>query len=219
MYKRMHFTGVQADGPVFRPRSFCAVAAAMMIGWAGLHGASAAEFAAPPVKPVPAAGMATPHPPTPLRGVMRLNPSKFAAQAGSKPAVNMANVQAACSAIDPNRYAQLIRTIQGKETLCAAASYSVADQRAAGCIGADTVDQCQQRLYNYCMNRSGDRAAFKNAAIQELTAVRRVRDRIDAHIQYIQDTLPLHTGESSATIEDYLRTYQPPKLTITIPKH
>lgn len=216
MYKRMHFTGVQAAGSLFRPRSICAAVAAAMIGLTGLHGATAAEFAAPPVKPVPAVGMATPRSPAPLRGVMRLNPSKFAAQASSKPAVNMANIQAACSAIDPNRYVQLLRTIQGKETLCTAASYSVEDQRAAGCTGDDTVDGCQKRLFNYCMDRSGDRAAFNNAATQEFKAVLRVRERIDAHIRYIEETIPLHSGEVNWA--DIFSNYDP-HYNFTLPKH
>jgi hypothetical protein len=34
---------------------------------------------------------------------------------------------------------------------CAAKSYSVAEQQAAGCMGSDTVDVCAQKLYHHCM--------------------------------------------------------------------
>lgn len=34
---------------------------------------------------------------------------------------------------------------------CADKSYSVADQKAAGCLGTDTVDACAQKLYHHCM--------------------------------------------------------------------
>jgi len=196
MYKkRMHFMEHQAVGNVFRSIRFTAVLVAAIIGLAGFRGAIAAEPAAPPVKPIGAAGLATPQTPKPLGGVMRLNPSKFGARAAAGPAVSITGIQTACSAVDPNRYAQLLRTIQNKENLCAAASYSVEDQRSAGCSGADTVDQCQTKLYNYCMDRGGDRAAFKNAADQELAVVRRARDMLDGHMRYIENTRSLHGGE------------------------
>ncbi len=205
MYKRMHFTEYQAVGSVFRSRRLFALVTVAIFGLAGFRGVIAAEPGAAPVKPIGvtpmkpigAAGLATHQAPAPLGGVMRLNPSKFGARAAVDPSLLVSGIQAACSAVDPNRYTQLLRNIQNKEDSCTAASYSVEDQRAAGCSGTDTVDQCQTKLYNNCMDRSGDRAAFKTAADQELAIVIRARDKLDAQRQYIENTRPLHSGEAS----------------------
>lgn len=195
MYKRMHFTGYQAVGSVFRSHRLSAIVVLAIFGLAGFRGVIAAEPMAMPMKPIGAAGVATPQP-APLRGAMRLNPSKFGARAAVNPALLVSGIQAACSAVDPNRYAQVLRTIQSKEDSCAAASYSAEDQRAAGCGATDTVDACQTKLYNFCMDRGGDRAAFKTAADQELALVTTARDKLDAQRQYIQNTRALHSGEA-----------------------
>lgn len=197
MYKRMHFTGYQADGSVFRSHRLSAIVVAAIIGLAGFRGVIAAEPPAAPVKPIGAAGLATPQPPAQLRGVMRINPSKFRARAAVNLALLVPGIQAACSAVDPTRFGQVLRTIQGKEESCIAASYSAEDQRAAGCGATDTVDACQTKLYNFCMDRGGDRAAFRAAADQELALVTTARDKLDAQRQYIQNTRALHSGESS----------------------
>ena len=34
---------------------------------------------------------------------------------------------------------------------CADKAYTVQDQKAAGCTGADTVDQCAAKLYKHCV--------------------------------------------------------------------
>jgi hypothetical protein len=34
---------------------------------------------------------------------------------------------------------------------CAAKSYSVQDQKAAGCTGTDTLNQCMDKLYKHCI--------------------------------------------------------------------
>ena len=207
MYKRMHFTGYQAVGSVFRSCRLSAVVVAAIIGLAGFRSVIAAEPGAAPMKPIGAADLMTPQTPASLHGVMRLNPSKFGARAAVDPSLLVSGIQAACSAVDPNRYTQLRHTIQSKEDLCTAASYSVEDQRTAGCSGTDTVDQCQTKLYNNCMDRSGDRAAFKTAADQELAIVIRARDKLDAQRQYIQNT------SSGSSQEDLLRLLlnNPPK--------
>lgn len=197
MYKRMHFTGYQAVGSVFRSHRLSAIVVMAIFGLAGFRGVIAAEPMAVPMKPIGAAGLATPQPPAPLRGVMRLNPSKFGARAAVNPSLSGSGIQAACSAVDPNRYAQVLRTIQNKGDSCAAASYTAEDQRAAGCAATDTVDACQSKLYSFCMDRSGDRAAFRAAADQELALVTTARDKLDAQRQYIQNTRALHSGEAS----------------------
>ncbi len=171
--------------------------------------AVAADPATPPSTPlIGAGGLMSPQPQAPLRGVMRLNPSKFGARPTSGSSLSESGIQGACSAVDPSRYTQLLRSIELKENACTAAAYSVEDQRSAGCSGADTVDQCQTKLYDYCMNRSGDRAAFRNGADQELSVARRARDKLDAYMQYIANTASLHTGANGGF---RLPPYTPPK--------
>lgn len=198
MHERRHCARHRLIGGVFGSRWSCAVVAGAIIGLAGVRGAIAGEPAATPVKPLPAANLAAPQSPGPLRGERRLDPSKFGARAASGPSVSVESIQDACGAIDRNRYAQLLHAIEDKEDLCATASYSIEEQRTAGCIGADTVHQCQLKPYSYCMDRGGDRAAFRNAANRELTAVRRVRDMLEAHVRYIENTYALHSGELAA---------------------
>ena len=212
MYKRMYFTGYQAVGSVFRSHRLSAIVVMAIFGLAGFRGVIAAEPPAVPMKPIGAAGLATPQPPASLRGVMRLNPSKFGARAAVNPALLVSGIQAACSAVDPDRYAQALRTIYNKIDSCAAASYSAEDQRAAGCGATDTVDACQTKLYNFCMVRGGEQAAFATAADQELALVTTARDKLDAQRQYIQHTLASFRGDDP--LQMYLRRIRqsPPKL-------
>lgn len=55
---------------------------------------------------------------------------------------------------------------------CLTKSYSVQDQQAAGCAGTDTVNQCMDKLYKYCIGgfrgEYGKKEAFKNAFKTEL---------------------------------------------------
>jgi hypothetical protein len=55
---------------------------------------------------------------------------------------------------------------------CLTKSYSVQDQQAAGCAGTDTVNQCMDKLYKYCIGgfkgEYGKKEAFTNAFKTEL---------------------------------------------------
>jgi hypothetical protein len=39
---------------------------------------------------------------------------------------------------------------------CAGKAYSVQDQRAVGCTGTDTVDQCMDKLYDHCLKTTSN---------------------------------------------------------------
>ncbi len=60
---------------------------------------------------------------------------------------------------------------------CLTKSYSVQDQQAAGCAGTDTVNQCMDKLYKYCIGNYtgeyGSKEAFKQ---QFKTALERAKD-------------------------------------------
>ncbi len=161
-----------------------------------------------PVKPVGATGLTTPQPSVAMRGVMRLNPAKFKSGSAVNPALSGSGIQAACNAIDPNHYTQALRTIEGKEDSCIAASYTAEDQRAAGCTGTETLDDCQVRLYNFCLDRNGDRAKFRAAASQELALVTQAINKLDAQKQYIQNTLSQHSGVTGSGVTG---RYLPPQ--------
>jgi hypothetical protein len=48
-------------------------------------------------------------------------------------------------------------------TNCAKKSYSVDDQKNAGCMGSDTVDQCTSKLFRQCLLRyEQDKTGWKN---------------------------------------------------------
>ena len=195
MHDCMHFGGYPVAVGVCRSRRLFAALAGAFIAMTGPVDAVAQNSGATPIRPVPVPDLSKAPSSAPLQGVMRLNPSKFGARAASAPGVSVQSIQDACLAIDKNRYAQALRDIQNKENLCATATYSIDDQRTAGCRSADTEDQCQTKLYNYCMDRGGDRVAFRNVANQEISAARRARDMLDAYIRYIENTRPLHSGE------------------------
>ena len=45
---------------------------------------------------------------------------------------------------------------------CANKSYSVQDQKNAGCLGSETVDQCTNKLFRYCLSRyEQDKTGYK----------------------------------------------------------
>ncbi len=46
---------------------------------------------------------------------------------------------------------------------CAKKSYSVQDQKNAGCLGSETVDQCTNKLFRYCLSRyEQDKTGYKH---------------------------------------------------------
>lgn len=52
---------------------------------------------------------------------------------------------------------------------CSKKSYSVDDQKNAGCLGSDTVDQCTTKLFRQCLLRyEQDKAGYKNQSQGDL---------------------------------------------------
>jgi len=49
---------------------------------------------------------------------------------------------------------------------CAGQAYSVQDQRAVGCTGSDTVDQCMDKLYDHCLATTSNPGG-RNVTTQE----------------------------------------------------
>lgn len=60
---------------------------------------------------------------------------------------------------------------------CLAKSYSVQDQQAAGCAGTDTVNQCMDKLYKYCIGSYKGGTGNKENFIKKFkTALERSND-------------------------------------------
>lgn len=195
MYQCQHFIGYQALCGRLSSKRLCTAVMAAMVGWVGTPCAVAAESIPVPAKPIGAAGLSASNGIAPLSGTMHINSAKFKLPIAVNPALVNSGVQAACSAVDPSRYTQLLHAIEAKEGSCSAASFSVAEQRSAGCSGSDTVDLCQVKLFTYCMDQGGDRAKFKAAADQELALASTAKDKLDVLMQYIRNSRALHSGE------------------------
>jgi hypothetical protein len=58
---------------------------------------------------------------------------------------------------------------------CAEKSYTAADQKAAGCLGTDTVDACGQKLYHHCMQTG----MYHNTYMDRLNAMKQAVDNLN----------------------------------------
>ena len=50
-------------------------------------------------------------------------------------------------------FRHFLSTFQYYSKNCSIKAYSVQDQQAAGCKGNDTVEQCMEKLYDFCMSK------------------------------------------------------------------
>lgn len=64
---------------------------------------------------------------------------------------------------------------------CSTRSYSVQDQKNAGCQGSETVDQCTNKLFKYCLGRyEQDKTGYKDSAQGDLkTKIKKGMDKSD----------------------------------------
>jgi hypothetical protein len=73
---------------------------------------------------------------------------------------------------------------------CLTKSYSVSEQQAAGCAGTDTVNQCMDKLYKYCISNFsgeyGNKAAFKNAFKTELERSKNLSEKSKKYSDQMQ---------------------------------
>lgn len=123
-----------------------------------LASASAASFAADPGRG--SAAPATPFPgrqlqAVPLQGALRLSPATASA--------GMARLSVPKTSIDAltQKFNELSGKAKSYESMakaapaiaqeCAAKSYSIQDQQAAGCLPSDTVAQCSDKLLKHCV--------------------------------------------------------------------
>lgn len=54
---------------------------------------------------------------------------------------------------------------------CAAKSYSIDDQKAAGCLGTDTVDVCTEKLFQHCVQTNNYMNTYKTGLRNMIEAV------------------------------------------------
>jgi hypothetical protein len=76
---------------------------------------------------------------------------------------------------------------------CLTKSYSVQDQQAAGCVGTDTLNQCMDKLYKYCIGgfrgEYGKKEAFKNAFKTELERSKFLNEKSKKYSDQLQNLL------------------------------
>lgn len=59
---------------------------------------------------------------------------------------------------------------------CAQKQYTVEEQKQAGCLGTDTLDQCSSKLFNHCV---GSNKSFPNKFHAERKSMLEASDRLD----------------------------------------
>jgi len=100
----------------------------------------------------------------PLKGEIRLSPGKF--RPISMPitleGINQ-KIAEFSRRVNGYEYGVTARTQIARQ--CASNAYTVADQKAVGCTGTDTVDQCMDKLYEQCLKTSSNQG--RNVTIQE----------------------------------------------------
>lgn len=101
----------------------------------------------------------------PLKGEIRLSPGKL--RAISLPitlnGLNQKFTEFSRKATG-YEYGATARTKIARE--CAGKAYTVQNQRAVGCTGSDTVDQCMDKLYEHCLKTSSNPGG-RNVTTQE----------------------------------------------------
>lgn len=80
---------------------------------------------------------------------------------------------------------------------CLAKSYSVQDQQAAGCAGTDTVNQCMDKLYKYCIGSykggTGNKTEFINrfkTALEKSNNINSKSKMYSDQLQTLINTMP-----------------------------
>jgi len=94
-------------------------------------------------------------PAAPLKGELRLNPGAINPGA-SRAGLAQTNIDALTQKFNEfsgkaKKYESLAKAVPDISQQCAAKSYSVQDQMAAGCTATDTVAQCTDKLLKHCI--------------------------------------------------------------------
>lgn len=64
---------------------------------------------------------------------------------------------------------------------CEKRQYTTEDQKNAGCLGTDTLDQCSIKLFNHCLSKNVGNAGFLNAKKNMLEAADRLDKALKAY--------------------------------------
>ena len=76
---------------------------------------------------------------------------------------------------------------------CLAKSYSIQDQQAAGCAGTDTVNQCMDKLYKYCIGSykggTGNKEEFKNRLRKHMESSNNISVKSKKYSDQLQNLL------------------------------
>ena len=87
----------------------------------------------------------------------------------------------------------LISGYRDRINYCLTRSYSVQDQQAAGCAGTDTVNQCMDKLYKYCIaaykGEYGSKEAFRNQFKTDLERSNSINSKSKKYSDLLQTIL------------------------------
>ena len=141
-------------------RFLIAYAAALGLALGGLAGAeedkrSTAKPSAPPIKRGGAPQSEGQPSAAPLKGEIRLTPTGQRGAAAHRLVrqIKFAKVNKQFNELSGNAqlYEMGVSLMPEIAKACAAEVYTVQDQKAAGCTGNETLNQCMDKLYKYCL--------------------------------------------------------------------
>ncbi len=92
----------------------------------------------------------------PLKGEIRLSPGKVRAMGSMLITLDGLNQKFTEFSRKAGGYEYGAKARSKIAKQCASKAYTVQDQKAAGCTGSDTVDQCMDKLYEHCLKVSSN---------------------------------------------------------------
>jgi hypothetical protein len=93
-------------------------------------------------------------------------------------------------------YKQHVGYADTQSKSCSTRAYSAQDQKAAGCQGSNTVEQCMEKLYDYCMSKCcPGKESFGKTTSQLSAASQKLAQRAQSYANHVQQMLDLYYGK------------------------
>jgi|MudIll2142460700_1097286.scaffolds.fasta_scaffold38301_2 hypothetical protein len=122
----------------------------------------------------------------PLKGPIQLEPSKVKKLSKpDPPEVKVSQVKDAYEKWGP--YELSLGYIKMHMKTCSTKAYSVQDQQAAGCKGSDTVEQCMEKLFDFCMSKHAyEQENFRKNAQKKIANAHKLAQIVEAYADYLE---------------------------------
>jgi hypothetical protein len=155
--------------------------------------AGKAPSSASPNQPGPGATTSSPGAP------IQLSPANVKRLSKPKPApATFEDVEAAFSEAKHAavEYKQHVGYAEAQSKSCSTRAYSAQDQKAAGCQGSNTVEQCVEKLYDYCMSKCcPGKESFGKTTSQLSATSQKLAQRAQSYASHVQQMLDLYYGK------------------------